>query len=215
MKKDILFVIIFWIVWYGIMAILGAIEHRTIPLGKMQSRAYFPGDMFVPLMVLPLLHEVSRHKLPQLHNWCFVVIITAITAAIMLFIVKRDHGFYPPRAAHSPSKIGHDAMGFFLMPIAIALMALPLIIEAWKKHITLKTTNIALFVAALVIYLTMAFVVDSIIGSKLSKEEMRRRVYARHPYNWGSGYKNLLEDPHFGEDDAVDPVTGEAYQYGP
>ena len=130
----ILFVISFCAIWYGAMILIGLVfESRLVPMGKLQSKAYFPGDIAVGTMILAIYREYYEfgYKVPT--YWPAVVI--PVTIGLFLFnywLLKGDWACYERRASHSPTKVWHDFVGFYILEPLIVNMALLVLINQKK-----------------------------------------------------------------------------------
>ncbi len=174
------FLLIFCIVWYGVIILIGLIfESRRIPLIKLQSKGFFPGDIALGAMLMTLWNEYHYYGAFLPHYWIFV----AFPVTIALFIVngivlKNDHKFYPRRAVYSPTKMWHDITGFLITEIVIVNAALILIIEVIIGRQTFGTiSDPIIFIAALIFY-ALCNVWDA---TRPATPEM---VKARHTEDW-------------------------------
>ena len=105
------------------MFFVGAIlESRLIALFEHQSRAFFPGDLALGMIVaiLLVLEQENPFKITQRISWWIIVI--ALSAMIGLFLRSSDVANYPYDISRSPTKFVHDFFGYFgFTTIAIGL----------------------------------------------------------------------------------------------
>ena len=178
---DILFIIIFWVFWYGSMLLLGYfLESRIVPLWKHQSKAYFPGDLALPIMLVGVFREYRRDLVfPRWVCSPIFAIITGIFIIIMAYIwVSTDRKNYPYRATISPTKRWHDTVGYYIYPLIMIEGALPIIVGWISGNFVPESLDIGLFVGGLAFYVAM--VVVDIVFLPATKED----IYIRHPYDW-------------------------------
>ena len=178
---DILFIIIFWICWYGSMFLIGYfLESRVVPLGKHQSRSYFPGNMVLPIMMVGIYREYERTDL-TFPGWVLTPIFT-IAVAIICFVIaslwlKKDHQRYSPRALASPTKRWYDTVAYFICFPLIVEGALPLVIGVVSGGFVPTTRGFALFLYSIA-FIAVMFSLDDLYPANASD------LNARHPENW-------------------------------
>lgn len=182
MMKDILLLIAFWAIFPGLMFVIARIaESRTITLNpKVQSTTFWPGELALGVMLIALWKQYGRIELES-GVWkkpeYFAIII--IATIIFGYVVRRhDASFYKTRAEISPTKVFHDLVGYFVVPMIVAYYAVPLFWEGVvKKTIVLNLVDTIHFVAAIVFYLVCL----AIDAQRVASED---DIYKRHPHDW-------------------------------
>lgn len=177
-----LLLIVFWIIWPGLMFVVGIIgESREVPLIKRQSRAFFPGDLSIGLILVALISMYAKTgttDIPMLTSpyWWLPLIVVVVVAGWRWR--KGDVANYPERARRSPTKISHDIIGYFIAPIILIGLGIPQICMLDTEGVFTATRLGWLVVAmSLVLYL-FCVALDIINYADLSD------IYARHPDDW-------------------------------
>lgn len=136
--------------WPGTMFLVGIIfESRLLPLGKLQSRAFFPGDLTLAPAMLAFLRMYEATGVLMLAGnkawwWCVV----AIMLPIAFFLRRGDCGNYQEcfsgeqnkvkrkgqwqRLIWSPTKVWHDLCGYFLIPTLLVGLGVPQLLAALR-----------------------------------------------------------------------------------
>ena len=167
-----------WLIWPGLMFWVGLIgESRMVPIGRYQAKAFMPGDLSFSVAYVALL---ELHKRPGILYyweysrfwWLFVAVLTAIIALLLRGGERQN---YPSRAFRSPTKITHDGVGYFIIPLILIGIGLPRSVSS----VILKTglTNWLVFLASMLFY-TICVIID--VKRGFTKED----VAARHPADW-------------------------------
>lgn len=176
----ILFVLVFCCIWYGAMLLIGIVfESRLVPMLKLQSRAFFPGDIALGVMFLALWREYYEYNAHFPGYWWAVSIPLTMGLCIFnVWLLKKDRAYYPKRAANSPTKLWHDIAGFFVIEIVIVNSALLLLIEVIRGSQSFGSTiDPIMFVIALVFY-------ESCDIWDFTHPATRNQVNARHTADW-------------------------------
>ncbi len=167
----VLFLLVFWLFWPGIMFVFGIIfESRILPFWKHQSKAFIPGDFCIGVMFLGIKVLWDKGYRPEDYS-IGVSKILLIIAIFMVVLSVRDNDIqsYPPRSAKSPTKKLHDYVGYGLFPCLIVYFGWPIIF--------LETPYVLIFWGALVVFI--AFVAWD-FKRGFTKED----VQYRHPDDW-------------------------------
>ena len=176
----LLLVVVFWIIWPGLMFVIGLIfESREVPLIKHQSRAFFPGDLAfgVILVAIVSMYAKTGVDIPMVGSpYWWAPIATSI------FVIgwrwrREDVANYPKRAVHSPTKIVHDIMGYFMIPTLLLGLAIPQI--CMFDEGIFADTRMGWFVAAMAIVFYL-FCVAMDFTRTVDTVDMN----ARHPEDW-------------------------------
>ena len=133
--------------WPGLMFIVGWVgESRLVPIGKNQSKAFFPGDFSFGIMFVMLAMFYARaseiepdivHEILETPGW---IGFSAVMSFILFFFLRRKDRFaYPKRAYNSPTKICHDIVGFFIIPFMLIWMEYPAL-SLWVRSKWLDRT---------------------------------------------------------------------------
>lgn len=172
----------FWLFWPGLMFIVGAIgESRLVPIWEHQSRAFFPGDLSLGVMLVALL-DLHASKLESADWWGYSVFWLLIVVLAMASVASRIHltdaSHYSFRSRCSPTKVVHDIIGYWFIPTLLIFLGLPKLFEFVVQGYTAnECISWAAFVAALAFYF-MCIRWDSVLGH--TEED----VTARHPPDW-------------------------------
>ena len=176
------------LVMYGGMFIVALIgESRIFRFGKYQAKAFFPGDIFVSLMIAGLCSARRRGPLitqtifwrPSRSTWW---IVASILIAVMIFGSARlgfDAPNYPRRAQISPTKLYHDMVGYLLMSFVLVQRGIPaslIFVTNFKK---MRSAHIdwAIILISLVAYV-VCVMYDDRRGFDNTVLELR------HPSDW-------------------------------
>ncbi|MCL2002353.1 hypothetical protein FWG76_03025, partial [Candidatus Saccharibacteria bacterium] len=117
-----------WLVTPGMMFILGwVLESRTIPIGKGQSRGFFPGDFGLAVVLTASVKSFAT--ISELPPFFLTPAYTALVVCggwvIGVAFTLHDRRRYTRRAYLSPTKLYHDfGIICFYGPL-IAIIALP------------------------------------------------------------------------------------------
>ncbi|MBO7718253.1 hypothetical protein J6S37_02030 [Candidatus Saccharibacteria bacterium] len=117
-----LMVVMFWIFWPGLFFVVAVIfESRKAPLWRHQAKAFIPGDFAfgVAFTALVGLHTTRSSDDYCYNNIYWIILIMAFVVIFLLF-GNQDSKSYPQRAAFSPTKVFHDVVGYFLIPVMLA-----------------------------------------------------------------------------------------------
>ena len=170
-------VLLTWIFWPGLMFIVGLIgESRLVPVGRLQSRAFLPGDLAFGVIFVALigLYEPGENINAKL----FVFLLLPILL-IAWELRENDVKSYPPRARISPTKITHDFIGYFLIPLTLCNLGLTKIVRfiTDKESFSGTYPHWTIVVSGLLFYI-ICVVIDSEHPATLAM------INARHPADW-------------------------------
>ncbi len=172
--------LLFWVIWPGLMFLVGLIfESRLIPVGKSQSKAFFPGDFAIGAMAVALINLNINAKSPDWwgYDYAFWLFIIIATGLVVVPVIKTDIECYETRAAISPTKILHNTVGYWLSPAILICLGMPHIVDGIFCGAPIHWPSILEFVIALLFYI-FCVVVDGNSGA--SEEDIK----ARHPSDW-------------------------------
>ena len=175
-----LMVMALWVIWPGAMLIVGVIfESRIVPLGKQQSRAFFPGDLSFAVMLVALFGMYAKNsKVPLVDSWLYWAIAVLVVVTMAREMQASDVANYPARARTSPTKAIHDMIGYFVIPLLLVGFGLPQLLVVWKPEVLILSWPEWLVFAAGMGFYTLCVGVDSV------KHYSQEDIYARHPYDW-------------------------------
>lgn len=181
-SEMITWLVIGWAIWPGsffLVALIG--ESRIPPLWKNQSRAFFPGDLTLPVMWIAMLRlNFSENMLTgPLASIVGLIAFFVIEAGIFWIVTKvatEDRKNYPDRSANSPTKIYHDLIGYYVFPMSIApscVFYVTCLIEnrSWPSWSLLWAIVPLIFYILCVIY-------------DMRKGFTAEDIEARHPSDW-------------------------------
>lgn len=189
--------IIAWVIWPGLMFVVALIgESRILPLWKNQSKAFFPGDLALSMIVLNCYAFWHSEYAPGAKNFWYkftftpwvTVLIGVLVICIGVFLHTNDCKNYPAQAANSPTKWVHDIMGYFvLLFLIIWFVPATLFVEFNFYGIT------SVFLGVFYGIMTM---IDILSGFNA------KIIYARHPYDWQPLWKTrkIVKYEYFGGD---------------
>ncbi len=172
--------LVLWLIWPGTMFVVGFIgESRIIPIGKHQSKAFFPVDLSLAVMFLALLSLHTRtYQNPEWWGYDPILVMVTVIAMSGIATIGReiDLRHYPTRAGYSPTKITHDLFGYWLIPSLLLILGLPqlvdLVIGAEESLLSWVT-----FAAALLFYLLC-------VAIDFKKGATAVDINARHTKHW-------------------------------
>jgi len=172
--------LVLWLIWPGTMFIVGMVgESRLVPIVKRQSRAFLPGDLSLAVMFLALLSLHDRTCSNPLYwgynpEWWICVMV------VMLFVAMKlragDVVNYPPRSGNSPTKLAHDAIGYWFIPSCLIALGVPQLADIFMGESEILISWLV-FSGAIIFY-GICVAVDAVKG--WTPED----VAARHPENW-------------------------------
>lgn len=185
-----LMTIVAWIIWPGLMFFVGVVfESREVPLWKHQSKAFFPGDLSLSIMLVALIGMYAKTgvrgvaMVDSLYWWLIVIITMAIVAWILR---KNDVANYPTRrAVCSPTKMTHDVMGYFIIPMLLAGLGMPQLVEMIIGDGVLDVTKNCwlAFTFAVAFFLTC-------VAVDFVNQPDTVDMNARHPSDWRPIWRN-------------------------
>lgn len=178
----VLLLLIIWAIYPGTMFLAAWIgESRRLPLGKGQSKMFFPGDLLlgVGIVLLTKIDAVVLMTWSERTQSAFGMVVSFATFlfAVRERVLERDA--YDPRSIKSPTKFVHDLMGFFLAPWILLMQGLPALWNLFTVQGALaQTWQYWLgFLAA-----TAGFILCMYYDAKHPATE--EEIYLRHPYDW-------------------------------
>lgn len=121
-------VLVSWLVWPGLMFAVGLVfESRVVPIGKGQSKMFFPGDLAIGIILVGIIsmYDKTGTYIPMVDSPYWWIVVVVVMAVVAIRARKGDAISYPPRAARSPTKITHDVMGYFLSPVLMIGLGIP------------------------------------------------------------------------------------------
>ena len=167
--------------WPGLMFVVGFIgESRLVPIWEHQSKAFFPGDLTLPIMLLALFGLHQRTYLDPswkgYESWIFIGIFLAMIPIALIFR-HLDAAHYPGIAMMSPTKIVHDFIGYYLFPAVLISLGLPQLIDCIAKKDWRSLPNWIIFGLALAFYIVCTLY-------DIYHPATAEDVIARHPMDW-------------------------------
>ncbi|MBQ3292727.1 hypothetical protein IJG93_00240 [Candidatus Saccharibacteria bacterium] len=169
-----------WLIWPGMMLLVGIIfESRLVPVWKHQAKAFLPGDLAFGVIFVSLVSMYAKSGLdfPMYNIWFGWLVLTVLDLAVFLPIRKIDVANYPPRARRSPTKMVHDLIGYFFIPILLAYFGLMqvLIQSSFIKRLFLMEW---LCIGAGGLFYLACLIADLTAGCTAEDVELR------HPEDW-------------------------------
>ena len=125
-SEMITWLVIGWAIWPGsffLVALIG--ESRVSSLWKNQSKAFFPGDLTLPVMWIVMLRlnfgeNMLIGPLTLIISLIALIIVEFVIFYVMDRVATEDQKNYPDRSEDSPTKIYHDLIGYYIFPMSIA-----------------------------------------------------------------------------------------------
>lgn len=176
-----LLVAVAWIIWPGLMFAVGVIfESREVPLIKHQSKAFFPGDLTLGVMLVAFIGMYSHTgiDIPLVRSSLWWPIVAAVMVVVGWKIHLKDAANYPLRAAYSPTKIAHDVMGYFIIPTVLIGLGVPQIALLADKGMR-EANRMGWLAVAIAITLYLTCVALDVITYYDTDD-----IHARHPEDW-------------------------------
>ena len=182
-----LLVAVAWIIWPGLMFVVGAIfESRIVPIGKSQSKMFFPGDLAIGIMFVAFIsmYDKTGARIPMVDSPYWWLPLATVLAVVALRVRRSDVLNYPLRAGKSPTKITHDIMGYFLSPLVLIGLGIPQLGMLEEEGI-FAATRMGWFAVAMsaVLYL-FCTALDAITFYDSSD------IASRHPEDWVPIWRN-------------------------
>ena len=174
--------VIGWAIWPGSFFLVALIcESRIPPLWKHQSKAFFPGDLTLPVMWVAMFRlSLNRHlligPLASIVSLVALFIIEAGIFCVVTKVVAKDRSNYPERSANSPTKIYHDLVGYYVFPMSIA----PFFVFYVTSHIE---NRVGVSWSILWVILPLVFYILCVIYD-MRKGASAEDIGARHPSDW-------------------------------
>lgn len=182
-----LMLLIVWVFWPGLFFLVGWVgESRVIPLGRGQSRMFFPGDLMLGVCLVDLIG--MNANCPVIWEWpkaWWWPLICAAFALLVLYLVRTrfDAVYYPLRAANSPTKWTHDLVGWCFFPFILAYLGVPQLLALLLNPLSIVFTGAYWVIIALAIVFDVGCIVydskhDALFGG------MDELMEFRHPQDW-------------------------------
>lgn len=172
-KFAILFV--WWLLWPGLMFVVGLIgESRLVPIGKSQSKAFWPGDFAFGVAFVALVGLHAKPSASWGYSPLFWVPLALAMFFVFLFVRKGDIANYPKRSGNSPTKLTHDIVGYFIIPTVLLGLGLPKLLS---RHPFTDWQNWLVFLGAIAFYIFC-------VAYDAKKGFTPECVIARHPPDW-------------------------------
>ncbi|MBR3256289.1 hypothetical protein IKG10_01305 [Candidatus Saccharibacteria bacterium] len=118
--------VIGWAIWPGSFFLVALIGESRVPsLWKNQSKAFFPGDLTLPVMWIAMLRlnfgeNMLIGPLTSIISLIALFVIELVIFYVMTKVATEDRKNYPDRSANSPTKIYRDLIGYYIFPMSIA-----------------------------------------------------------------------------------------------
>ena len=177
-------VFITWLFWPGILFIVGLIgESRLIPIGKLQSKAFMPGDLSFGVIFVALISMYQPNESFNRQICCILFVPVLYFAWSMR---RGDVVFYPPRARISPTKITHDFIGYFIIPLVLLTLA-----TAKIYTIIIHKNSFMEFLPSWMTVLSAFFFYLICVAIDNEEPAMSKQIHARHPHNWKPIWKSF------------------------
>ena len=180
--------VIGWAIWPGSFFLLALIgESRMPPLWKNQSKAFFPGDLALPIMWIAMFRLKSSKDTPvspsaSIINFVILFIIEAVILWMVTKIAVEDRKNYPRKSANSPTKIYHDLVGYYVFPLSVAPLCVSYASNLIENH-AWPSRSLLWVVVPLIFYI-------SCVMYDMHKGFTVEIIEARHPSNWKPIWKS-------------------------
>ncbi len=174
--REFLIFLLLLAIWPGSLFIVGIIgESRLIPIDSHQSKAFWPGELALPVMALTIFLEFDRgFRIPGYGYYLAAGMFVAwLPIAVMLW--REDSTWYGPRANRGPTKIWHNLGGFVLAPVAVVPSAIMIFVEKIRGNYDMSWVGFAVYLIAAAFYFYCA------ATDKLQHEGDES---LRHPEDW-------------------------------
>ena len=182
LSEMLIWLIIGWIIWPGsffLVALIG--ESRIPPLWKHQSKAFFPGDLTLPVIWLAMF-RINRNEHLTISSSTMTIstivmfVVEVVIIRIITKVVTEDRNNYPTRAANSPTKLYHDLVGYYVFPLSIVPYCVFYVISHIENHLGISWSM--LWVALPLVFYILCVIYDCRKG--FTAED----IEARHPADW-------------------------------
>ena len=170
----------------GMFLVGGICEHRILPIGKVQSIAFLPGDIFLCITFAASIYGTKF--LPAQGWWQNSLWPTSVFAIAILHVVLERLWFdapyyrdFPGATPDSPTKWWHDIMAYVVYFTMIIVVAVPVFLNIpWTSdHIILRIAIIAPLIC-----FSVCLVYDAIHPPVYPPSTEGRRPDLMHPDNW-------------------------------
>ena len=176
--REFLVFLLLLAIWPGSLFIVGIIgESRLIPVDHHQSKTFWPGELALPVMALPLFLEFDRgFRIPEYGYYLIAGMFVAwLPIAIKLW--RDDSTWYGPRANRGPTKIWHNLGGFVLAPVAVVPVAFIIVIERIRGNFDMSWVGFSIYVIAAAFYVYC-------MATEKKLERGDKDIGIRHPEDW-------------------------------
>ena len=170
-------VLLSWFFWPGLRFIVGFIaESRIIPIGRDQSKAFLPGDMSFGIIFVTMIGLYKPGEQFNTKLCCILFLPVLYFAYIMR---KNDAPAYPPRARISPTKLTHDIIGYFIIPLVLLTLGLTKLFAILSRKESLMDSFAQwMVIVAFLLFYIICVVVDE------EQPATPEQIHARHPEDW-------------------------------
>ena len=173
--------LIYWAFWPTTLFWVGWIfESRSVPIGKAQSKFFFPGDFSLGLSIIAFIgmHAENPIWTDVIYSWWYWLATGMIHALIAYLWHRSDAKDYPPRAAHSPTKIVHDVCGYGICLWLMVAFGAPQLIWAIIEWDFAKCLKYWLVFAACMAFFSIMGLID------YAHPATPEIALKRHPADW-------------------------------
>ena len=171
-------VLIYYAFWPGLMFINGFVfESRLVPVGKVQSKAFIPGDFSLGLAAVAFISMYVKNPcfdwVYDVRYWIGSAVVCLILASIWRYV---DISHCPKEIWFTPTKLTHDICGYFMCMWILASLGIPQLIWAIKEGFNFGkcSTEWIVFVICAAFYISMGII-------DLTHAPSLEDVYKRHP----------------------------------
>lgn len=168
--------VIGWAIWPGSFFLLALIgESRMPPLWKNQSKAFFPGDLTLPVIWIAMF-RLNKDTPVSPSAFVTLFIIEAVIFWVVTKIAVEDRKNYPSKSANSPTKIYHDLVGYYVFPLSVAPLCVSYAANLIENH-AWPSRSLLWVVVPLISYI-------SCVMYDIHKGFTTEDIEARHPSDW-------------------------------
>ena len=177
----IVLLMVAWLIWPGMMFLIGGVlESRLVPIGKSQSKMFFPGDLAIGIAIVAIIsmYDKTGVDIPLVGSAYWWITLGVIMIVIALRLRRSDCLSYPKRSARSPSKIAHDLIGYYASPLVLIGLGIPQL-AMLGEHGVFEATRMGWFVALMAAVLYLFCTALDIMTFYDSSD-----IALRHPEDW-------------------------------
>lgn len=186
-----LMLLICWAIMPGGTFAAGIIgESRFLPLGEIQDKKFFPGDLAFGLIMsqLAVIHRASAGAVEKCNwgrsLWWFLVAFSFAVGLFLLARLKFDAPNYPERAQISPTKLYHDIVGYFGVSFVLVFRGLPEMISGFNFQAKFNPVVMSLKPWLIIVFAIAFYAYCGACEEKRRVPVNAEMIEERHPSDW-------------------------------